>query len=108
MNGIENLITPYIYELMENGDDIMLFPDNKQIILNEEIEEWNDMHDCLNNQTDRITFYNHIDGYVIHRHGIKGGVTDILISTLDIMHGYKHVINLPFDSFGNCEWWNVS
>ena len=33
---------------------------------------------------------------------------NILISTLDIMHGYKHVINLPFDSFGNCEWWNVS
>ena len=51
MNGIENLITPYIYELMKNGDDIMLFPDNKQIILNEEIEEWNDVHDCLNNQT---------------------------------------------------------
>lgn len=108
MNGIENLITPYIHGLMVNGDDIMLFPGNKQVILNEEIEEWNDVHDCCNNQTDRITYTNHGDGYVIHRHGINGSVTDILISMQDIISGYDYLVNLPFDRFGNREWWSES
>lgn len=109
MNGIEKLITPYIYELMVNGDDIMLFPDNKQIILNEEIEEWNFTHDYINNPTDRITFFNHGDGYVIHRHGVKGGVTDILIAMQDIQKGYDYLTNLPFESTGNFNnhWWEI-
>ena len=109
MNGIEKLITPYIYELMVNGNDIMLFPDNKQIILNEEIEEWNFTHESINNLTDRITFFNHGDGYVIHRHGIKGGATDILIAMQDIQKGYEHLINLPFEIAGNFnnDWWKI-
>lgn len=109
MNGIEKLITPHIYELMVNGDDIMLFPDNKQIILNEEIEEWNFTHESINNPTDRITFFNHGEGYVIHRHGIKGGVTDIVIAMQDIQKGYEHLINLPFEIAVNCNnhWWKI-
>ena len=109
MNGIEKLITPYIYELMVNGDDIMLFPDNKQIILNEEIEEWNFTHESINNPIDRITFFNHGDGYVIHRHGIKGGATDIVIAMQDIQKGYEYLINPPFESTGNCNnhWWKI-
>lgn len=110
MNGIEKLITPYIYELMVHGDDIMLFPDNEQIILNEEIEEWNFTHESINNPIDRITFFNHGDGYVIHRHGIKGGVTDIVIAMQDIQKGYEHLINLPFEStgnFNNDDWWKI-
>ena len=109
MSGIEKLITPYIYELMVNGDDIMLFPDNKQIILNEEIEEWNFTHESINNPTDRITFFNHGEGYIIHRHGIKGGVTDILITMQDIQKGYEYLINLPFESTGNFNnhWWKI-
>lgn len=109
MNGIEKLITPYIYELMTEGNDIMLFPDNKQIILNEEIEEWNFTHESINNLTDRITFFNHGDGYVIHRHGVKGGVTDILIAMQDIQKGYDYLTNLPFESTGNFNnhWWEI-
>ena len=109
MNGIEKLITPYIYKLMVNGDDIMLFPDNKQIILNEEIEEWNFTHESINNLIDRITFFNHGDGYVIYRHGIKGGATDIVIAMQDIQKGYEHLINLPFESTGNFNnnWWKI-
>lgn len=109
MNGIEKLITPYIYELMVNGDDIMLFPDNKQIILNEEIEEWNFTHESINNPTDRITFFNHGEGYIIHRHGIKGGATDIVIAMQDIQKGYEHLINLPFEIAVNCNnhWWKI-
>lgn len=109
MSGIEKLITPYIYELMVNGDDIMLFPDNKQIILNEEIEEWNFTHECINNPIDRIIFFNHGEGYTIHRHGIKGGVTDILIAMQDIQKGYEYLINLLFESAGNFNnnWWKI-
>ena len=109
MNGIEKLITPYIYELMVNGDDIMLFPDNKQIISNEEIEEWNFTHESINNPTDRITFFNHGDGYVIYRHGIKGGSTDIVIAMRDIQKGYEHLINVPFEIAVNCNnhWWKI-
>ncbi|MBQ9657206.1 MAG: hypothetical protein IJV31_01005 [Clostridia bacterium] len=109
MNGIEKLITPYIYELMVNGNNIMLFPDNKQIILNEEIDEWNFTHESINNPIDRITFFNHGDGYVIHRHGIKGGATDIVIAMQDIQKGYEHLINLPFENTGtfNYEWWKI-
>lgn len=109
MNGIEKLITPYIYESMVNGDDIMLFPDNKQIILNEEIEGWNFAHESINNPIDRITFFNHGDGYVIHRHGIKGGATDIVIAMQDIQKGYEYLINLPFEIAVNCNnhWWKI-
>ena len=109
MNGIEKLITPYIYELMVNGNNIMLFPDNKQIILNEEIEEWNFTHESINNPTDRITFFNHGDGYVIHRHGIKGGATDIVITMQDIQKRYEYLMNLPFEITGtfNYEWWKI-
>ena len=109
MNGIEKLITPYIYELMASGDDIMSFPDNMQIILNEEIEEWNYTHDYINNPTDRITFFNHGEGYIIHRHGIKGGATDIIIAMQDIQKGYEHLINLPFEIAVNCNnhWWKI-
>lgn len=109
MNGIEKLIISYIYELMANGDDIMLFPDNKQIILNEEIEGWNFTYESITNPTDRITFFNHGDGYVIHRHGIKGGATDIVIAMQDIQKGYEHLINLPFEIAVNCNnhWWKI-
>lgn len=106
MEGIEKLITQYIYDLMKAGNDIMLFPDNQKIILNDEIEEWNDIHGVWN-ETDRFTFYNYREGYVIHRHGRHGSVYDILISMQDIQKGYEYFKNLPLVSNGKYSWWEV-
>lgn len=52
----EELFTEHIFSLMKQEKDIMVFPDNSQLILEDEIEEWNLVHG-INDPTERILYY---------------------------------------------------
>lgn len=62
---LRKLFTPCIYSLMRDRSEIMLFPDNGQLLVDEEIDEWN-KENGLNDPTKRILY-----GYHNHNHNGK-------------------------------------
>lgn len=67
---VKELFTEYIFSLMKQKKNFMVFPDNKQILIEDEVDEWNKTHG-LTNETERILYAyiidkNKNDGYVIH------------------------------------------
>ena len=66
---VEELFTEYIHSLMKQKKNFMVFPDNKHILIKDEVDEWNKNHG-LSNETERI-LYHYVPskinpGYVIH------------------------------------------
>lgn len=55
---LQKLFTPYIHYLMCDGSEIMLFPDNGQILVDEEIDKWN-KENGLSDPTKRVLYHNH-------------------------------------------------
>lgn len=51
------VFTNYIYELMKQGKEIMVFLDNNQILIDDEIEEWYMIHNLLD-ETERLLYHN--------------------------------------------------
>lgn len=53
---VEELFTEYIFSLMKQKKNFMIFPDNKQILIEDEVDEWNKNHG-LTNETERILYH---------------------------------------------------
>ena len=60
----KQLFTEYIYSLMKQKKEVMVFPDNNQILIGDEIDEWNKENGILNT-TERLIYHSFTDGYVI-------------------------------------------
>lgn len=61
----KELFTEYIYSLMKQKNDFMVFQDNNQILIGEEIDEWCIVNGIINPTERLIYHYLHDDGYVI-------------------------------------------
>lgn len=62
----KELFTEYIYSLMQNGKDFMFFPNNNQILIDDEVDEWNKVNG-ITNLTERVLYHKFgDDGYVIN------------------------------------------
>lgn len=62
----EQLFTEYIYSLMKQKKDFMVFPDNNQILINEEVDEWNKVNG-ITDPTERLLYHRvGNDGYVVN------------------------------------------
>ena len=74
----EEVFTEYIYSLMKERKDFMVFPEGKQILIEEEVDEWNKVHG-LTNETPRIMYHclHGSDGY-----GYRVKYTDFLATIL--------------------------
>lgn len=53
----KELFTEYIFNLMKQGKEIMMFLDNNQILIDDEIEEWYMIHNLLD-ETERVLYHN--------------------------------------------------
>lgn len=71
----EELFTEYIYSLMVKRKDFMVFINNKQILIEEEVDEWNKVNGLLDT-TERLMYHYFVDGYAIN---YTGRATSILI-----------------------------
>lgn len=72
----EELFTEYIYSLMKQGKDFMIFPDNKQVLIDNEIDEWNRIHG-INDNTERLIYHHlYVSGYVIN---YTKAITSVLV-----------------------------
>lgn len=54
--SVEELFTEYIFSLIKQEKDFMVFPDNKQILIEDEVDEWNKIHG-LTDVTERILYH---------------------------------------------------
>lgn len=78
--NIEDVITNYIFSCIKNGNQIMYFSDNKQLLINEEVDKWNKLNSIMDN-TKRIVGHktNAKNGepiYVLHH---TDDVTSVII-----------------------------
>ena len=69
----EEVFTEYIYSLMKEKKDFMVFPEGKQILIGEEIDEWNKVHGLIN-KTGRIIYHCLEDGYTIKYTNFLGNI----------------------------------
>ena len=51
------VFTNYIYELMKQGKEIMVFLEHNKILMDDEIEEWYMIHNLLD-ETERLLYHN--------------------------------------------------
>ena len=59
------LFTEYIYSLMKQKKDFMVFTDNNQVLIGHEICEWINVNGILNS-TERVLYHLVSNGYVVH------------------------------------------
>ena len=60
------LFTEYIFSLMKEGKMFMMFTDNKQVLVEEEVDEWNKVNG-ITNDTERTLYHQYGDkGYIVH------------------------------------------
>ena len=88
------MFTEYIHELMLQKKDFMVFPDNNQILVEDEIDEWNNIHG-LTNDTERVMYYYVYDTDKTKEHyRIKhtNSITTLLIPTFCIPKSYEDFI----------------
>jgi hypothetical protein len=87
----EELFTKYIHSLMQQGKAFMVFPDNKQILIEEEVDEWNKVNG-ITNDTPRILYHHTTtsngNGYVVH---YTEDITSVLVP--------DDVINMNYEDF---------
>ena len=88
------MFTEYIHELMLQKKDFMVFPDNNQILVEDEVTEWNNIHG-LTNDTERIMYHYVYDTDKTKEHyRIKhtNAITTLLIPILCISQNYEDFI----------------
>ena len=51
-----DMFTEYVHELMLQKKDFMVFLDNNQILVENEVTEWNNTHDLTDN-TERVMYH---------------------------------------------------
>lgn len=89
---VEELFTEYIFSLMKQKKSFMVFPNNKQILIEDEVDEWNKTRG-LTNETERI-LYHYVSskknsGYVVHPTKF---ITDITVPFDIIKKDYNEFI----------------
>lgn len=83
------LFTEYIFSLMKQGKTFMMFPDNNQILVEDEVNEWNKIHGLMD-ETERIMFHQYgEEGYIAH---YSSFITDIFIPLEMIKWSYEDFI----------------
>ena len=88
------MFTSYIHELMLQKKSFMVFPDNDQILIENEVEEWNNIYG-LTNDTERIMYHYVYDTDKTKEHyRIKhtNSITTLLIPTFCIPKNYEDFI----------------
>lgn len=88
------MFTEYIHELMLQKKDFMVFPDNNQILVEDEVTEWNNIHGLTNN-TERVMYHYVYDTDKTKEHyRIKhtNSITTLLIPTSCIPKSYEDFI----------------
>lgn len=70
---MEEFFTRYIYSLMEERKDFILFPNNRQILENNEAEKWLSEHDT-DNTTKYIVYCYFPDEYIIAHNCYPGRI----------------------------------
>lgn len=90
--SVEDLFTEYIFSLMKQKKNFMVFPDNKQILIEDEVDEWNKNHG-LTDETERILYHYIFDktyeGYVVNS---IGSITNIIVPFNGIEKDYNEFI----------------
>lgn len=70
----EEIFTEYIFSLMKQRKDLMVFVDNNQVLIDEEIDEWNKVNG-ITNKTERLMYHCFgNDGYVVN---YTEGITNV-------------------------------
>ena len=90
--SVEDLFTEYIFSLMKQKKNFMVFPDNKQILIEDEVDEWNKNHG-LTDETERI-LYHYVEvknnrGYIVYATEF---ITNIIIPIDVIEKDYNEFI----------------
>ena len=88
------MFTRYIHKLMLQGKDFMLFPDNNQILIENEVTEWNNIHGLTDN-TERVMYHYVYDEDVTKTHyRIKqtDSITTLLVPIETIRKNYDEFI----------------
>ena len=84
----EELFTEYIFELMKARKSFMVFVDNKQVLVDEEVDEWNIVNGILNS-TERLIYHPLSNGYVVTH---TGSITNVLTPFDAMKNGYEEFI----------------
>lgn len=88
------MFTEYIHELMLQKKDFMVFPDNNQILVEDEVTEWNNIHG-LTNDTERIMYhyvYDEDETKAHYRVKHTNSITTLLMPTICIPINYEDFI----------------
>ena len=88
------IFTEYIHKLMLQKKDFMVFPDNNQILIEDEVTEWNNIHG-LTNDTERIMYhyvYDEDETKAHYRVKHTNSITTLLIPTSFIAKKYEDFI----------------
>jgi hypothetical protein len=88
------IFTEYIHKLMLQKKDFMVFPDNNQILVEDEVTEWNNIHG-LTNDTERIMYhyvYDEDETKAHYRVKHTNSITTLLIPTSSIAKKYEDFI----------------
>ena len=84
----EDLFTRYIFELMQERKTFMVFTYNNQILIDDEVDEWNKVHG-ITNETERLIYHPIEKGYVVH---LSSAITSVLTPFEAMENGYKEFI----------------
>ena len=88
------MFTEYIHELMLQKKDFVVFPDNNQILVEDEVTEWNNIHG-LTNDTERVMYhyvYDEDETKAHYRVKHTNSITTLLIPTFCIPKNYEDFI----------------
>jgi hypothetical protein len=89
----EELFTEHIHSLMQQGKAFMVFPDNKQILIEEEVDEWNKVNG-VTDSTPRILYHHttptpYGDEYIVY---YTGSMTSVLVPDNEINMKYEDFV----------------
>ena len=69
------LFTEYIFDLMKQRKEFMVFTDNNQILIDDEMDEWN-LVNGITNPTERLIYHCINDEYVISH---TDSITNVMV-----------------------------
>ena len=90
------LYTEYIFSLMKEKKEFMVFPDNKQVLIEEEMEEWIDTHDFLD-PTPRLFYKKFCDGYIVR---YANAITNVFVPEWELQGNYEEFIKQTEEDMG--------
>jgi hypothetical protein len=84
----EELFTEFIYTLMVNRKSFAVFPDNKQLLMEDEYDEWIKENGIMN-KTERLIYHPIEKGYVVTH---TESITNVTVPFELIDMGYEEFI----------------